>query len=260
MDRLSNPRPPVSRLTPFWRVGALLAPGFGELFQRRVGRVRQGDDQPGQQIAAGSPGVDEAAALEPQLGAAVGALGHGQGHRAVRRRRVDLAAKDGVGDRHRQVHMQDIAVAAVEGVRPDADLDQGVAGAGPAAGALALQAKRLAVLGALGDDHLERAAVGEGDALLAAANGLLKVYVQVGPQVLPPAAAAAKTEAAAARARSATLAEHVAEDVVDIHPLEAGTAGTGAVAAARGAAGAERTAAAEAGMLLAAVGVDLAPI
>ena len=75
--------------------------------------------QPRHQVAAPPGGARHAPALQAQGRAGVGAWRDGQRHRAVRRRRLDLAAQHRVGDRDRQVHHQVVALAPEDRVRPD---------------------------------------------------------------------------------------------------------------------------------------------
>jgi hypothetical protein len=138
-------------------------------------------------------------------------------------------------------------------------LDQGVPGPAASGAALALQAQGLAFLGAGRDGDVDRAAVREGHALLAALDRVFQVDVEAGLDVAALLRETAGLAAAAERARAPAAAEHAAEQLreVDLRPLVA------VEAAATEAAGVERAIAglaAEAARGLATVGVDLAQV
>jgi hypothetical protein len=134
-------------------------------------------------------------------------------------------------------------------------------GTGAAGAALALQAQGLAFLGAGRDGDVDRAAVREGHALLAALDRLFQVNVEPGLDVAALLRKTASLAAAAKRPPRAGLAgaEHAAEQLrqVDLRPLLA------MEAAAPEAAGVERAIAglaAEAARGLTTIGVDLAKV
>ena len=108
----------------------------------------------------------------------------------------------------------------------------------------------LPVDGALGDGHLDRAAALEGDAALAAENGLFQIDLRLDPQVLTTGGR--RAEAASA---PTTAAKHLAQDIVEIDALEAGAGGGAAESAT-----AERVTAAKAAHGLAPVRIDLARV
>ncbi len=128
---------------------------------------------------------------------------------------------------------------------------------------MALQPQHLAVHGALGDVHVDDAAVREADPLLGAPNGVLQVDVELGahiraPLVLLEATEAAAEPAPAAAALLAAPAEHLAQDVVEVDPLELGAGALEAIAEAAWTA--SGMTAAEAAHGLAPVRVDLAAV
>ncbi len=136
------------------------------------------------------------------------------------------------------------------------DLDDGVARPAPPLGPLPLQAQHLAVERPLRDVHVDHPAVGKTDPLLAALDGVFQVDRELGADVRAPAVETAEAAPGAAR----TVAEHLAQDVVDVDALEAGA---GVMAVLERPATTETTtcaAAPEATHDLVPVGVDLAAV
>src|SRR6185437_11484475 len=158
----------------------------------------------------------DAAPLEAEHGAAIGALGHRHADRPADRRYADLAAEHRLGEGHRQFDMDVVALAAEQLVRRDMHLDQRVArrAAAQPGVALALETQDLAVGEAGGDGHVETVAGGESHALLGAARRLEEIDGQgegaIGaaqPDRLPTARPAAATR---------LPAEEIGEDVAEL--------------------------------------------
>ena len=120
-------------------------------------------------------------------------------------------------------------------MRQDRDLDEGVARPPAPGPALPLEPQGLAVLGTLGDGDVNGTAVGERDALFAAADRIDEVNFDLGPNVraalCEPAEAA---RAAPSTTTGAATSEHLAEDIAQVPTFEGFRAGPTARRAAAG--------------------------
>ena len=229
-----------------------LGPGFDEIAQVLVRLVGQGDPQFQVLVAAlAGLGVFQALALEAQGRAAVGAGRNSHGDVAVDGRHGDLGPEQGFLQGHRHLEV-DVAVLLAEvGVGLDLDRDDGIAGRAAARPrrALALEAKRLAVLGAGRDTHLEDLAPARADPLLAALGRLDERNRHLGAQVLALGPGLAGARAAAAE----DLGKEILGPEIRAEGAAARAAARAATARAAGVSTAGETA-------FLAVGVDLAAI
>jgi endonuclease/exonuclease/phosphatase (EEP) superfamily protein YafD len=188
---------------PLARVVAVgLAPAAEERLEVAVHTWRRDDAQPHPLFAAPLAAL-HAAPAQPQDLARAGAFRHGQVHRPVDGRRLDLAAEHRLVERDRQVDLDVVAGAAERRMRRDGDRHERVArrSLADARAALAAQADGLAVVDALRDGHVERAAAGQHDALGRAVDRVEKADLEPELQVR-----SAHREAAATRAAARTAA------------------------------------------------------
>ena len=104
---------------------------------------------------------------EPQDRTGVGSFRHRHCHGAGRCRHGDAGAEDGLGQCHRQVEVDVVALTGEERVRLDCDLNQRVAwlAVTDAGAALAAQPEDLATLDSSRNCHIKRFPVGQGQPL-----------------------------------------------------------------------------------------------
>src|SRR5579863_8135725 len=147
-------------------IGMVRRPFLEKAHEIGIGRVGQGDAQL-HILVAGAGSRRNALALETQRRATIRAARHLDGDRTVDRRHRDGRTEHGLDQGDRNVDMDIELLAREERVRLDLDFEVGVA-------LRAAQTQLLAILDAGRNRHVERAAIGQGDAMLAAARRLEK--------------------------------------------------------------------------------------
>lgn len=133
-----------------------------DLFQRRIRIFGQNDLQMHILIAALATAlVDDPFGAQAKCRSGIRAFGHSHGHGAIDRRHRYLTTEPRFRWAHRQVQMHVIVFALEDVVRPDMQLDEGIARlASLETGlALTLQPKRLTIAGAGGNSEVEIAPV-----------------------------------------------------------------------------------------------------
>src|SRR5262249_22855584 len=184
----------------------------GELLDLRIELLGQNDLQRDVFIAGALVAARHALAPQPEHASGIRPLGYRHAHRPARGGAVELRAKHRLRQADRQFDVDVVALARENLVRGDLDLDQGVAGrtAAEPGSALAAQPQHLLVPGAGREDHVERAAVRQRDALGGAVHRLEALDREPVERFL-----AAHAEAALA---ATGTAEQVLEDVL-VHEI-----------------------------------------
>ncbi len=135
----------------------LRRPGAQEFGQFRVAALGQNHFQRDILVAARAVGPGRALALETQNAAGVGMGRHGHGDVARRGRHGDFPAERRLGQGHRQLEMDVVALAPEKRMGRDVDFDERVAAraAADARAALPLEAQDMPVAHACGNGDVE---------------------------------------------------------------------------------------------------------
>src|SRR4029453_13756324 len=142
-------------------------PASREFLDLRIELLRQYDLERDVLVAMRFVAARRALASQAQHGAGVRAFGYRHANRSRGRGNVELCPEHCFRQANRQFEVDVVTLAAEELVRLDLDFHQRVAGrpAAESRAALPAQPQNLLVLGTSRNDDVERAAIGQSDAL-----------------------------------------------------------------------------------------------